>query len=100
MQNEIPIAALTKIVLPKEKGKSIKLYVMCPYCNKEHQHGGGDNLSELSSFLSIRLSHCISDKQYVIKEVYNEPSMRKSYNADYIREYHRKYYHNKIKQSS
>ncbi len=87
-----PTAPITKIVL----NKIISIYVKCPYCNKEHKHGGGDSLEELPNMLGLRSSHC-QKGQYIISEQYKEQSPRKSYDPEYIREYHRNYYHQKLK---
>jgi hypothetical protein len=91
------IAPITKIVLPKEQGKCIGIYVKCPYCNKEHKHGGGKSLNELPTMLGLRIAHCNGFKEYIISEQYKEQSQRKSYDPEYIREYHRNYYHRKLK---
>jgi hypothetical protein len=90
---DFPIAPITKIVLKK----IISIYVLCPFCNKEHKHGGGHSLEDLPSMLGSRSSHCEKGGQYIITEQYKEQSPRKSYDPDYIREYHRKYYHEKLK---
>ena len=91
----LPIAPIRHIYLPRISGGSIQIIVLCPYCKKNHKHGGGTSLSTLSNYLSERLSGCDTDpKPYMIGE---ENKIAKSYSADYHRDYHRKYYHEKLK---
>ena len=98
--NEIPIAPIIKINLPKELGKSIIVLIKCPFCDKEHKHGVGETIKDIATMLGKRISHCNPDKEYIIDESYKNPSFKKTYDPNYIREYHRNYYHKKIKQSS
>jgi hypothetical protein len=99
---DIPIAPIKKIILPKGKDKYITIYVKCPFCTKEHKHGGGQSLKDISKMFGPRLSHCEKAEhvQYIITEQYEEETLKKSYDPDYIREYHRNYYHKKLKKTS
>jgi len=91
----LPIASIRNIYVPRVSGETIQIVVLCPYCKKNHKHGGGTSLTNLSNYFSERLSSCENDpKPYMIGEDYKVP---KSYSVDYHREYHRKYYHEKIK---
>jgi len=51
--------------IPKAKTRAVRrrdglwdLYITCPYCGKEHHHGGGDGDRPN---LGYRLSHCVPD---------------------------------------
>jgi hypothetical protein len=94
----IPIASITKILFPKRNGKYISIYVNCPFCNKEHKHGGGESLQNIAQFFGPRLSDC-QKGQYMITDQQKEQKTNKSYDPDYIREYHRNYYHQKLKKT-
>ena len=90
-----PIAPILNIHLPRTSGGSIQIVVRCPFCNKNHKHGGGSTLTQISSYFGERLAHCDGEKTYVIAEAEKPPP--KSYSAEYHRDYHRKYYHEKVK---
>jgi hypothetical protein len=54
--------------IPKVKTRAVRrrdgiwdLYIDCPYCGKEHHHGGGDGNGPN---LGYRLSHCGPDAPY------------------------------------
>ena len=51
----IPNAKVIQIRKP-HKNNVVILTVKCPYCNKKHSHGGGDNKKDL--LLGHRDSHC------------------------------------------
>lgn len=57
----MPIAELDKVERDIE---CYILYVLCPYCNKTHTHGGGDVTKKI--VLGSRSSHC-GKGEYEIK---------------------------------
>jgi len=91
----LPIASIRNITFPRYSG-TIQIVVRCPYCLKDHRHGAGTSLENISRYFSERLSDCDEDpRPYTIGEDYKEEP--KSYNAEYHRAYHRKYYHEVLK---
>jgi len=64
--DSIPNATVVQIRKP-HKNDVVVLTIKCPYCNKKHSHGGGNNKKDL--LLGHRDSHCI-----------NPPKSNKGYN--------------------
>lgn len=63
----LPVIAIFDVSMPKIMAKARRckdgvwdLCIICPFCGKEHQHGGGNGDKP---FYGSRLSHCLGKKQ-------------------------------------
>ena len=45
-------------------GKAYVIKVLCPFCSREHKHGGCEDLGQL---VPTRLSHCGCGHEYVLR---------------------------------
>lgn len=52
------IAYIDKLI-QKKQGDPITLIVDCPYCGKQHQHGGGSDSTQTT--YGNRMAHCIGE---------------------------------------
>ena len=59
--------AIVSNIIQNPKTKQISITIQCPYCYKQHSHGGGKNLNNIKEYYSHRLSHC-SNGAYIIKQ--------------------------------
>jgi hypothetical protein len=96
--DSIPIAPVVSIVSPRIAGEQIMIVVKCPFCKKYHRHGAGNSLQEALLHFGVKLSHCETQesRSYNVQEDHRETTYNK---PDYMKNYQRKYYHEKKKKS-
>ena len=96
--DSIPIAPIVSIVSPRIAGEQIMIVVKCPFCKKFHKHGAGKSLKESLNFFGVKLSNCETQeaRPYNVQEEHRETTYNK---PDYMKNYQRRYYHEKKKKS-
>ena len=63
--SETPVAKIIRITTCKYKPDvgQRTIHVSCPYCGKEHQHGGGKENTPIEQYFGYRASHCLKETE-------------------------------------